>query len=248
MRTSLSSLFFLILISGCSNYQTHYAVVQEGDKDGLIHELGYVVIKPIYKHITNFTGDEAVFEHMHPLNFHWVHNRKSEAYAIVLDKNGKYGAVNINGELLLKPIYDSITYFFNGFARVEVGGKYGLIDENFRVVLKPMYDYIQEFVGDIAIVVSNQKYGCINKTLELKIKPTYDRIYFQQEKFLRTQIKGKWGYLDHQCNVLAKPIFDYAYDFSNGYAKVLLDDKIGYLSPTGELISKPIFTKESASF
>ena len=248
MKKALFSLFFLLITSGCSNYQTHYAVVQEGDKDGLLHESGYIVIKPIYNHITNFTGDEAVYEHMHPINLHWIHNRGSKAYAIVVNSNEKYGAVDINGKLLLKPIYDSITYFFNGYARVEVGGKFGLINENFEVVLKPTYDYIQEFVGDIAILESNNKYGCINKNMELKIKPSYDRIYFQQEKFLRTQIEGKWGYLDHQCNILAKPIFDYAYDFSNGYAKVLLDDKIGYLSPNGELITKPIFTKESASF
>ncbi|MCK5293682.1 MAG: WG repeat-containing protein [Arcobacteraceae bacterium] len=242
-------LFLVISIfSGCNQKAIKYTVIQEGDKDGMIQESGYITIKPIYKHILKCDGNNAKFDHPNLVNLHWIHNEKSGAYSIVQNIDGKFGIIDLDGNLLLKVVYDSITYFFDGFARIEVGGKFGLIDTNFNIVLKPTYDYIQEFVGDIALVHHNNRYGCINKNIELKIKPTYDRIYFQQENFLRTLIDKKWGYLDNQCNVLSKPIYDYGYDFSNGFAKVILDEKVGYLNPQGKLISKPIFTRNSGHF
>ncbi len=245
---SLYLALLLFVFVGCSQSTIKYTVVQEGTKDGVIHESGYIVVKPIYEHIFEFDGQSATFDHPHLINLHWIHNKSSEAYAVVQNTDGKFGIINQQGNLLLKPIYDSVTYFFNGFLRIEVGDKFGLVDTDFNIVLKPTYDYIGEFVGDIALLHHKEKFGCINRDMDLKIKPTYDRIYFQQESFLRTKIEEKWGYLDNQCNVLAKPIYDYGYDFSNGFAKVILDEKIGYLSSTGKLITKPIFTKESAGF
>ena len=241
---SLCTIFFI----GCGQPQSKYAIVQEGDKDGVLDKAGYIEVKPIYKQIFDFSGDDAFFNHPHLINLHWIHNQASQAYAIVENIDGKYGIINQKGKLLLKPIYDSITYFFDGFARIQVGDKYGLINTDFKIVLKPTYDYISEFTGNIAILHHKDKYGCINKKMELKIKPTYDRIYFQQEDFLRTTLDKKWGYLDNQCNVLSKPIFDYGYDFSNGIAKVVSDGKVGYLNSKGNLIVKPIFTKESSPF
>ncbi len=247
MIKSLYLTLLLLLMVGCSQ-STKYAVVQEGTKDGVINETGYVVVKPIYEHVFEFDGQEAIFDHPNLVNLHWIHNKSSEAYAVVQSKDGKFGVVNQKGTLLLKPIYESITHFFNGFMRIEAGGKFGLVNSDFKIVLKPTYDYVGEFAGDIAIVHHDKKYGCINRDIELKIKPIYDRIYFQQEEFLRTTLKEKWGYLDNQCNVLAKPIYDYGYDFSNGFAKVILSGKVGYLNSDGKLISKQVFTKESASF
>ncbi len=243
-----SILLLGILFSACSYSQTKYTVIQEGTKDGVLHESGYITVKPIYNHIFNFAGYDEFFNHPHLINLHWIHNDESNAYAVVQNIDGNYGVINPKGKLLLKPVYDSITYFFNGFMRIEVGNKFGLVDKNFKIVLKPTYDYIEEFVGNIAILQHKNKYGCINRDMELKIKPTYDRIYFQQEDFLRTTLNSKWGYLDNNCNVLSKAIYDYGYDFSNGYAKILLDDKIGYLKEDGTLLQKQVLTDESSSF
>ncbi len=247
MNKLLSLALLVFLFVGCT-VPTKYAVIQEGTKDGLIDETGYIVVKPIYAHIFKFDGQNETFNHPHLVNLHWIHDESSQAYAVVQNTNGKFGIINQEGWLLLKPIYDSVTYFFNGFLKIEVGGKFGLVNTDFEIVVKPIYDYIGEFVDDIALIHHNNKFGCINKDIELKIKPTYDRIYFQQENFLRTKMGNKWGYLDDKCNIIAKPIYDYGYDFYNGFAKVILNGKIGYLNSEGKQILKPILTKESASF
>ena len=246
--------FFLSLIvlalstTGCNQKQNQFTIVQEASKKGVVNESGYVVVKPIYKQVFRFDGSDNFITHPNFLNLHWLHNQSDYAYSIVQDINNKYGVINQKGELLLKPIYDSITYFFDGFMRVQVGKNYGLVDEDFNIALKPIYNKINEFTENIAIVRNNGKYGCIDKDMKIKVKPTYDKIYFQQEEFLRTVLDNKWGYLDKQCNVLSKPIFDYAYDFSNGIAKVILHNKVGYINSDGKLLSKPIFKDDSSSF
>jgi hypothetical protein len=248
MLKYIYALSFILIISGCSQKDIKYSVVKEDTKYGVIDQTGYVVVKPIYKHVFNFYGDNPTFEHPHLINLHWIHNKNTTAYAIVENINGKFGIIDQKGKLLLKPIYDSITYFFDGFARIEAGGKFGLIDRNFNIVLKPTYDDIREFIGNIAIVNHKEKFGCINRDMDLKIKPIYDKIFFQQEDFLRTYIDNKWGYLDNECNTLTKAIYDYGYDFSNGIAKVILDEKIGYINSDGKQITKSIFTKQSDPF
>jgi len=248
MIKKISLLAAILFIAGCGQPEKRYTVVQENTKDGVIDNSGYVVVKPVYKHIFNFVGDGKKFDHEHLINLHWIENKDSEAYAIVENIDGKYGAINQKGDILLKPIYDSISYFFDGYARIEVSGKYGLINRDFKIVLKPKFDYIQEFTNDVAIIMQNNRYGCLNKDMELKIKPNYDRIYLQQENFLRTYMDNRWGYLDDQCNILVKPIYDYGYDFSNGSAKVIIDGRVGYINQDGKLISKPIFTQNSGTF
>lgn len=242
------SITFILFITGCNQKQKQFTVIQEGNKKGVINQSGYIVVKPIYKEVFRFDENDNFVTHPNFLNLHWVHDKSDNAYAIIQDINNKFGVINQKGQLLLKPIYDSITYFFDGFMRIQVGNYYGLVNENFEIVLKAKYDKISDFTEDIAIIEHNGKFGCINRNMELKIKPIYDKIYFQQEEFLRTTLNNKWGYLDNKCNVLTKPKFDYAYDFSNNIAKVIIHNNVGYINNNGKLLSKSIFKDDSSSF
>jgi len=238
---------FGLLLTGCSFKDPQYSIVNENNKDGIINQDGYVVVKPQYKQILNFDTLDTMALNKYFILFNSFEDN-SEPYAIIQDTNGKYGVMNQHGKLLLKPIYDSVTYFFDGFMRVEIGGNFGLVDQNFKVILKPIYTSISPFTDNIAIVEHKGHFGCINKDMELKISPKYDAIYFQQEDFLRIRLNGKWGYLDNECNILSKPIYDYVYNFSNNIAKVILNNKVGYINSEGKMLSKQIFETKSLSF
>ncbi len=54
-----------------------------------------------------------------------------EKYFIILDSNNKYGVIDYKGRLIIKPIYDDISYKdFNGYFLVVKDGKYCVIDFN----------------------------------------------------------------------------------------------------------------------
>ena len=236
----ITGLLSIILLSGCSTKLSNDTIVKVNGKDGLLNDNSEVSVKPIYKSISRFEGDDFKYQHPHYINIHWIENEWENTYAVVENIDGKFGIINKEGELQLKPIYDSIGRFYNGFAKIEVNKKFGLVDENFDVVVKPIYDEALEFVYDTIIVKKFGKYGCINKNLELKIKPTLDMIYIQHEGYKRVENNNKWGFVDRNCEFLVKPTYDYVNNFSNGFSKVKLENKWGFINRDGEFLIKPI--------
>lgn len=241
LTTSLTILFF----AGCSTKE-EMVIVNEKGKYGVLDNKGNVIIKPVYDEISNFDdrNDKNIkTEHPHVLNLHWLHNYYGEEYAIA-EYNGKYGVVNKKNEMVVKPIYDSISKLFNGFSVIKLDNKYGFLNDKFEVVQKPIFKEVREFLGNVTFVQSNAngKWGCITKDMNLKINDEYDEIYNLYDGFARTVKDGKWGYINDKCEVVIKSTYDYAYDFSNGYAKVLKDKNIAYINKKGEKITKNIFT------
>lgn len=234
------STIILLILGGCSNRQVG-AVVTVGDKEGMIVEDGSIIIKPKFDKIYRFDEDLDKYSHKNHVNLHWIHNDGDESYAIVKNFDNKFGIIDKYGKQLIKIEYDSIGYFKNGFAKIELNKKFGLINKDFKIVLKPKYDDIEEFTHETAVVKYKDKYGCIDKDMNLKIKPEFDRIYLEYEGMRRLEYKRKWGFANDECDIVAKPNFDFANNFFNGYAKVKLGDKFGYIDKNGEYISKEIF-------
>lgn len=55
-------------------------------------------------------------------------------------KNGKWGFVDINGNVVVNYAYDNVTEMSNGFAGICVQNKWGVINENGQVILEPTYE------------------------------------------------------------------------------------------------------------
>ncbi|PLY04688.1 MAG: hypothetical protein C0625_15975 [Arcobacter sp.] len=241
ITTSLAILFF----TGCSTKE-EIAIVNEKGKYGALDNNSNVVIKPVYDELSSFDdrkNKNIKTNHPNVLNLHWLHNYYGDEYAIA-EYNGKYGVVNKNNELVIKPIYDSISKLFNGFSVIKLDEKYGFLDDKFEVVQKPIFRDAREFLGNVTFVQSNAngKCGCITKDMDLKINDEYDEVYNLYDGFARTVKDGKWGYINDKCEVVVIPSYDYAYDFSKGFAKVQKNGHIAYINEKGEEITKNIFT------
>ena len=239
--SSLAILFF----TGCSSKED-IAIVNEKGKYGVLSNNSDVIIKPIYDELSNFDDrqdENTITEHPNVINLHWLHNYYGDEYAIAEYKR-KYGIINKNNEMVVKPIYDSITKLFNGFSVIKLDDKYGYMNDEFEVVQKPIFKNAREFLGKVTFVQSNAngKWGCITKDMDLKINDVYDEIYNLHDGFARVVKDGKWGYLNDSCEVIVEPLYSYAYDFSNNYAKVVKDKEIAYIDEEGKEITKNIFT------
>lgn len=239
--TSLAVLFF----AGCST-KDEIAIVSEKNKYGVLLNNGDVIVKPIYDELSNFDdvqNKNIIVEHPNLVNLHWLHNYHGDEYAIV-EYQKKYGVINRNNQMVVKPIYDSISKLFNGFFIIKLDDKYGFMNDKFEVVQKPIFKKVREFLGKATFVQSNAnaKWGCITKEMELIINDEYDEIYNFYDGFARIVKENKWGYINDKCEVVVNPIYDYAYDFSNSYAKVQKNGKIAYINEKGKEISNNIFT------
>ena len=242
VTTSLAMLVF----TGCSTKE-EFAVVNEKGKYGALENNSNVVVKPVYDELSRFddaNNKNIKTDHPNILNLHWLHNYYGHEYAIAEYKS-KYGIVNKKNEMIVKPIYDSITKLFNGFSVIKLDDKFGYLNNKFQVVQKPIFKDAREFIGNVAFVQSNSngKWGCITKEMELKINGEYDEVYSLYNGFARTVKDGKWGYIDDNCKVIVEPSYEYAYDFSKGYARVVKNGNTAYVDSQGKEITGPIFTK-----
>lgn len=69
-----------------------------------------------------------------------------DIYTVLVKRNGKYGYVNINGELICECKYDFAREFrLSGIATIGIENKFGLIDFKCNVLTEIKYDYIGYF-------------------------------------------------------------------------------------------------------
>ena len=100
--------------------------------------------------------------------FTWYEDLGYEHNGLVIFKmNGKYGYLNTNGIVEIPPIFESVSLFENGYAKVSklVNGirKQGLINSNGVQIVPCIYDNEIEFVNGIAIVEKNGHLGLIDR-------------------------------------------------------------------------------------
>jgi hypothetical protein len=130
--------------SGAENFSDGVALVHLPDgAKGLVDKQGKIVT-------LNFS-----FEHMKPF-----------AHGLAAVKvDGKYGYVDQQGTLIIKPQYDDAYPFDQGLAGVAQEGKYGLIDRTGKLVVPLEYDHITYFHEDRACAFDQKgRYAIIERS------------------------------------------------------------------------------------
>ena len=99
----------------------------------------------------------------------------NQGIAIVV-KNGKYGAIMVGGKEIVPPIYDALTEFTDGLAKVEYKGEERIVNlsgqvqvkkDNKEIFIPEDYDWAFDYVNDICVVVKNEKYGVIDNNYNI---------------------------------------------------------------------------------
>lgn len=66
----------------------------------------------------------------------------------LFSENGKYGYLNCNGEIAIKPIFDDANSFINDYAVVKKGDKWGIINLDGEVIVPIKYEEIKNIQRD----------------------------------------------------------------------------------------------------
>ncbi len=92
-------------------------------------------------------------------------------------KNNKWGMIDTSGKIIIKPIYDGISFFVEDRAFAMVNQKYGVIDKAGKVLTPFHYDNFEDFNDGISRVVINEQFGFIDKTGKQVIPCKYKEAY-----------------------------------------------------------------------
>ena len=128
-----------------------------------------------------------------------------EGYAIIDNKEGKYGFLNTQGKIIIPCVYDEVKDYYDGLAWVCKDRKWGCIDILGNIVVPFVYSNCRDFKENLAAVEKDGKYGYIDKKGVVVIP----FIYSFADDFIggiaRVSKNGKIGIVDKK----GRSTFDY---------------------------------------
>lgn len=95
---------------------------------------------------------------------------------ISLNKKGKVGFVDSQGNVVVKCIYDSATPFEKGISIVTKSGKSGIIDASGKVLLPLKYTQIYPWANGLYLVKNGKKMGLAKSNGQIALDVKYSHI------------------------------------------------------------------------
>ena len=87
----------------------------------------------------------------------------TSGYLVQIRQNDKFGFINTDGKIVIKPIFISAGEFSEGLASARVDGMYGYIDTTGNFTIPPLFDYATPFSDGLAIVYTDGRPFVINR-------------------------------------------------------------------------------------
>ena len=194
---------------------------------GYINEQGVLIIEPRFTKAYDF-------------------NRYSLA---IVEEDGKYGLININGEYEIKPSYDMINEFNEMRAVFSEKDFMGVLDGVGRIITKKKYNYISDYKDGRAIIATDlsggeYRYGYIDLNGDEIIKPTYlEASEFKDEVALVKESKKIYSLINKEGKVLNSYNYEYVAQYGDGliiFAESY-DGPFGFINTAGREVIKPIY-------
>lgn len=88
-------------------------------------------------------------------------------------KDGKSGFINDKGQVVIDLVFDGVSSFSEGLARIFVGDKVGFIDTKGHIKIQPKFNTASEFSEGLAYATTGNKYGYIDTLGNFVIEPNY---------------------------------------------------------------------------
>jgi hypothetical protein len=229
-------------------------------KWGYADDQGNVIIQPRFEKARNFYEGLAAVQIQTGKMVKVGSIDKQGTYITKEVAESKWGFIDENGTVAIKPQFEAIGDFSEGLAPASYQAPFpfddswGYIDRHGDMTIKPQFSKAQRFseglalveccsiqIGDVFEQVAT-KMGYIDKTGFWMI---HSRVaYFFYDDFAEGLVPfrknlGKWGYMDATGRIVIKPKFSWAGKFSGGLAPVLLTDGCAQIDKAGEIVGQP---------
>ena len=204
--------------------------------------------------------EAAALKVVNSRGFYYPHYDK-QSETISVQKDGKYGLLDMQGEIICEPLYDNIHPLRNGNVVVCKEKSWSLINRQGEILKRLEYDKIECFVDGFAVVTLGGKYGIIDESGNLLGKLKYDKIrslvsiskYGEEIKFAKyfeACVEGKWGFLNKQGKEMSPFVYDEIQmrDFEGGFVRVCKNGKWGYVNDKCEEMCEFVYEFEWWSF
>lgn len=167
----------------------------------------------------------------------------------LVNQQGRFGYIDVKGNLLPFSYFQAAGEFFEGRARVMLNGRWGFIDAKGNRVGAPLYEDARDYSEGLAAVRTRGQWGYIDREGKLAIPPRFDDAFRFQEGLALVVHQNALNFIDKTGRVLfPTPPFAQALGYYEGLAMIRArsNGRYGYIDAAGKTIIPPRF--EDASF
>ncbi len=137
-----------------------------------------------------------------------INELSDNCYTVKL--NGKYGALNNFGQVIIEPKFEELGDFKNGFAYYRQDNKSGFVSKD-GYVHRPEFDWLSDFDADkIAIVKKGNSYGLINSTGKEILEAKYDQVLKANNTVFIVVLNNMYGFYSANACFLSAVTYDFA--------------------------------------
>ena len=154
---------------------------------------------------------------------------------IGVERNGKWGFIDINGNALCPFEFHYVKDFENGFAVVARNAKHGVIDTKGIFIVPLLYEDCSILQNGLFAVKEEGKWGVVDLKENKVVPLAYDYVYHSSEGLIGVKKNGKCGFLNLSGKVTIPLIYDYVGAFFGGMAVVRHEGKSGVIDLKGNL-------------
>jgi len=151
----------------------------------------------------------------------------------------KFGAIDLEGNLVILPLYDLVSVFSEGLSLVGLNGKYGYINKMNERVIPCQFDAGLDFEQGRAVVEKDGKFGLIDRSGKMILACEFEDIGTFSDGLIYAQKNDKYGYFDKYGIEQIKMKFDDAFSFQKGRANVQVGDFQAIINTEGEYVFPP---------
>ena len=156
---------------------------------------------------------------------------------IIVEENGLFGLVDLEGNIQIIPEWDSIMPAGEGPYIVTKDNLYGYLDASGQIILPVQYKYAEPFSSDVAYVqTTNGEHCLIDRDGQILAKQVYSSLV---NGLAMTQQDGKWGFVNAKGEIVIACIWDDVQLPSEGKIAVCKNDVWGFMDTSGEIVIEP---------
>lgn len=160
----------------------------------------------------------------------------------------KWGLLNVNGETVVQPIYDTIiSSDRSNMHLIKLNSKWGLINSVGKVIAETKYDSTKIFsIPNVAAIQVDNNWGFVDFEGEILTETKYQlysqRIYSDDTlNAIPVYLNDKLGLINNQGKIIIEPKYDKLRNQRYNKYFIKLNDKWGCINANAEFIAKPIY-------
>ena len=162
-----------------------------------------------------------------------------------MDPSGEmWGYIDAKGNFVIQPMFDHVTNFSCGYARVMLSDEIKFIDTKGKIQPTMSYDNASDFYYNYSTIQLDDRMGLLGTNLSLSIQPFYYYLGTMGDNGLIAAMMdddSKFQYVNAKGDVKIPAMFDSADDFNSGVAIIALGGKYGVINSKGDFTIQPTY-------